>query len=164
MMRSEVQRYFKLDPDEVHSGVIYIWKDLPFLGLYVGLQHRSVLSEQSFLSCVLDPLAFSFLDFIGLGRQLTALSEVKMCSVVFVSTLLPSSFSLGRILSILCLETGCRPATGFSLPCGKVSWTAPHFFLPTMSQSTLIVQIMFFLSVVQTNHGEVACFITFIFS
>lgn len=38
-----------------------------------------------------------------------------------VSTLLPSSFTLGRHVSILWLETGCRQATGLPLSGGKIS-------------------------------------------
>lgn len=86
-----------------------------------------------------------------------------------VSTLLPSLFSLGRNVSVRCLETGCRPATGFPLLCGKVSKT-----------STLLLLLLFFFSInhetinpyrpdyglsshVQRNHG---CFTVypFIFS
>lgn len=71
--------------------------------------------------------------------------NVHNCSCV--STLLPSSFSLGRNVSVRCLETGCRPATGFPLPGGKVSKTSTllllfFFFSSTMRQSTPIAQIM----------------------
>lgn len=55
------------------------------------------------------------------GMQLSVVCSENVINCFCVSTLLPSSFSLGRIVSILCLETGCRPAAGFSLPCGKVS-------------------------------------------
>lgn len=44
----------------------------------------SVLSDQSLISWFLDPLAYSFLDFIGLGKQLALWSVVKICFVVFV--------------------------------------------------------------------------------
>lgn len=65
--------------------------------------------------------------------------NVHNCSCV--STLLPSSFSLGRNVSVRCLETGCRPATGFPLPGGKVSKT-----------STLLLFIYFFSPI---NHGTI---------
>lgn len=44
---------------------------------------------------------------------------------------------LGRNVSTVCLETGCRPATGFSLPRGKVTRT-PYllsFFSPAKLKS-----------------------------
>lgn len=119
-----------------------------------------MLYQMSLISCILDPLAFSYLDFTGLGRQLSTLSEVKMYSVVFVSTLLPSSFSHGRIVSILCLETGCRPATGFSLPCGKVSWTPPNhvsFWQPWVNQPQLSRLCSVFRPIRQIM-GRFSCF------
>lgn len=81
------------------------------------------------ISGFLRPCAFFFLYFLQvcLGSWLPAV-WLKYALLFFVSTLLPSSFSLGRIVSILCLETGCRPATGFSVPCGKIFWTAVFYF------------------------------------
>lgn len=101
--------------------------------------------------------------FLTLQVWVVSCSENVLCCFC-VSTLLPSSFSLGRIVSILSLETGCRPATGFSLPCGKVSWTASRFVLPTTSQSTPIVQIVFCHQLFKQIILEVLCFIRFIFS
>lgn len=50
-------------------------------------------------------------------------------------------FYLGRILSLFCLETGFRPATGFFPPHGKVSWTA--FFIVTNPQVNQLLIMSF---------------------
>lgn len=60
---------------------------------------------------------------------------------------------LGRNVSTVCLETGCRPAnpaTGFSLPRGKVTWTHIYdcfglFFCPSTSQSNRFTSVTSFL-------------------
>lgn len=73
-----------------------------------------------------------------------------------VSALLPSSFSHGRIVSIFCLETGCRPATGFSLFLVVRSRGEPPVFFfcqPWVNQHQLSRLCSVFR--VQTNHGEV---------
>lgn len=97
-----------------------------------------MLSNSGFISWFFDLFVLAFLACTGLYRQQTAFSGVNVLCCFCVSTPLPSSFSHGRVVSILSLETGCRPATGFSRPRGKTSWTAPiPFCQPSVNQLLL---------------------------
>lgn len=135
------------------GGTKILAKHLPLFG------EASVSSDQFFISWFLDPLEFSFLDFTGLGRQLTALSVVKLCSVVFVFP--------HRCLPLFHLEelfpfSAWKQAAGqqqVSLFLVVRSLGQPPFFffvfLPAMSQSNSVIKIMFCLQLFKSHGGFV---------
>lgn len=86
-----------------------------------------------FATCVHYSALKYFHALRGPDKWPTAIKAVaKMwCNCPCVSTLLPSSFSLGRNVSMLWLETRCRPATGQPLSGGKMSgnFTLSSFIL-----------------------------------
>lgn len=72
-------------------------------------------------------LAFFFFFFFGvLEAKSLHCSQNVLNGFVFLHCCFP--LFLGRNVSTVCLETGCRPATGFSLPRGKVTQT-PYLFI-----------------------------------